>query len=76
MLLTDFNLIYAKWDISEWSADASSDEQTIIKDLYGIDLENFLTQKAICPNHNDGNTSDLVFTSNSNSVLDTCALPT
>ena len=49
VLLGDLNLPHAKWDLSVWSAGASRDEQDMIKALYNVTLENFLTQQVECP---------------------------
>ena len=75
VLFEDFNLPHAKWDLSGWSADASKEEQNMIKVLYNVTLENFLTQQVECPTHQEGKTLDLVFTNNSNSLHNVCAFP-
>ena len=75
VLLGDFNLSHAKWDLSRWFAGASRDEQNIIKALYNVTLENVLTQQIECPTHQEGNTLDLVFTNNFNLLHNVCAFP-
>ena len=64
----DYNLPHADWVTGECKAGASSDEQEMVKALYELALEHFLTQQNDSATHKGGNTLDLLFTNNVNMV--------
>ena len=61
----DFNLPHAVWPMGEIKSGASTDEQTMIKDLKYFTNEFYLLQEIVTPTHSKGNTLDLFFTNNS-----------
>ena len=64
----DYNLPHADWITGECKAGATSDEQEMVRALYDLTLEHFLTQQIDCATHRGGNTLDLLFTNNVNMI--------
>ena len=60
----DFNLPFAIWPEGNVKSGASTDEQTMIKDLVTLTNQFYLTQEITTPTHYQGNTLDLIFTNN------------
>ena len=73
ILMGDFNLPNADWETGETLLDADSDsipaeKRRMIKLLYDLSLNHFLVQQVDGPTHIKGNTLDLMFTNNSDSL--------
>ena len=68
LLCEDFNLPHAVWSNGTCSTGATRDEQCMVRDLYSLANEHFMTQVIDRPTHRSGNTLDLVFTNNANYV--------
>ena len=64
----DYNLPHADWVTGECKAGATSDEQEMVRALYELALEHFLTQQNESTTHRGGNTLDVMFTNNANMV--------
>ena len=75
VLMGDYNLPHADWLTGECSPGACRDEQNIVKSLYDLALEHFLTQEVDQPTHKNGNVLDLLFTNNSHLIHNLCVIP-
>ena len=68
LLCGDFNLPYANWTTGGPNGPATTDQQTMIKDLFNLANNHFLIQVIDFATHIAGNTLDLIFTNNSNYI--------
>lgn len=68
MLLGDFNLPHANWDSGEPETHCPPDHKKMIKDLYELSLNHFLVQQLDGPTHEAGNTLELAFSNNAESI--------
>ena len=75
VLAGDFNFPHGDWITGECSPGASKDEQKMVKNLYDVALEHFMTQHIDQSTHTNGNTLDLIFTNNSHLIHDLSVIP-
>ena len=75
ILTGDYNLPHADWFTGECSPGACKDEQNMVRSLYDVTLEYFLTQQIDQPTHKNGNVIDLLFTNNSYLIHNLCVIP-
>ena len=75
LLMGDYNLPHANWLTGECIPGATSDEQTMVKNLYELTLEHFLVNQIDVPTHRGGNTLDLVITNNADLIHDISVSP-
>ena len=75
VLMGDYNLPHANWMNGECLPGATSDEQTMVKNLYELTLEHFLINQIDEPTHRAGNTLDLVLTNNADLIHNVSVTP-
>ena len=75
VLAGDFNFPHADWITGECSPGAGKEEQKMVKNLYDVTFEHFMTQHIDESTHKNGNTIDLIFVNNSHLIHNICVTP-